>query len=84
MLGHAGGLAKVRWPAYREDLAREEMHEVVIQVNGRVRAKIRVARDIDQTAAVAAAMADATVARFVSGPAKKIIFVPGRLLNIVV
>jgi leucyl-tRNA synthetase len=43
-----------------------------------------VSRDIDQAGAVEAAMGDATVARFAAGPPKKIIFVPGRLLNIVV
>ena len=72
------------WPRFDPELAAEDSIELVVQVNGRVRAKIAVPREIDQDAALAAAMADVTVARFVSGPAKKIIFVPGRLLNIVV
>jgi leucyl-tRNA synthetase len=42
-----------------------------------------VARDIPEEAAVMAALADPTVARFVKGAPKKIVFVPGRLLNIV-
>src|SRR5688572_13893412 len=85
-----GGSAKAAsvfdagWPEFDAALAAEDSIELVVQVNGRVRSKIRVARDIDQTAAVEAAMSDATVARFASGPPKKIIFVPGRLLNIVV
>ncbi len=85
-----GGTAKAAsvfdagWPQFDASLATEDSIELVVQVNGRVRAKIRVARDIDQTGAVEAAMSDATVARFASGAPKKIIFVPGRLLNIVV
>jgi len=58
--------------------------ELVVQVNGKVRGKIRVARDIAQDAAVSLARADAGIARFLDGEPKKIIFVPGRLLNLVV
>ncbi len=85
-----GGSAKAAsvfdagWPEFDPALAAEDSIELVVQVNGRVRAKIAVPREIDQAAAVSAAMADATVARFVAGTPKKIIFVPGRLLNIVV
>jgi hypothetical protein len=45
---------------------------------------VRVARDVTQEAALAAAQADPAVARFLTGPPTKVIFVPGRLLNIVV
>ena len=58
--------------------------ELVVQVNGKVRGKLRVAVDVTQEDAMAAAMADAGVARFVVGEIKKVIFVPKRLLNIVV
>jgi leucyl-tRNA synthetase len=58
--------------------------DLVVQVNGKVRGKLRVAVDIAQDAAVALAMADEGVARFITGEIKKIIFVPKRLLNIVV
>jgi leucyl-tRNA synthetase len=49
-----------------------------------VRGKIRVARDIEEIDPIALARADAGIARFLTGEPKKIIFVPGRLLNIVV
>ena len=42
MLGFSGGLAKHKWPRYREDLTGEEQVEIIIQVNGRVRSKILV------------------------------------------
>jgi leucyl-tRNA synthetase len=53
-------------------------------VNGRVRGKIMVARDISENAALVAALADPAVMKFAPGTPKKVIFVPGRLLNIVV
>ena len=49
-----------------------------------MRGKLRVAVDVEQDVAMAAAMADANVAKFVTGEIKKVIFVPKRLLNIVV
>jgi leucyl-tRNA synthetase len=48
-----------------------------------VRSKILVARDVTEQAALVAALEDPTVARFVSGRPRKVVFVPGRLLNIV-
>ena len=58
--------------------------DLVVQVNGKVRGKLRVAVDVTQDIAMAAAMADAGIAKFVVGEIKKVIFVPKRLLNIVV
>jgi leucyl-tRNA synthetase len=72
------------WPEFDPALAAEDLIELVVQVNGKVRSKIAVLREIDQDAALALAMADPVVAKFASGTPKKIIFVPGRLLNIVV
>jgi leucyl-tRNA synthetase len=55
----------------------------VVQVNGKVRGKIQVAPDITESAAVVAALAEPAVAKFVGGTPRKVVFVPGRLLNIV-
>ncbi len=82
--GKNGSVFDAGWPAFDPALAAEDFIELVVQVNGRVRAKVRVPRDIGQDAAVDAARADPTVARFVSGAPTKIVFVPGRLLNIVI
>jgi leucyl-tRNA synthetase len=57
--------------------------ELVVQVNGKTRGRVQVAKDATQDAALAAAQADATIARFITGALKKVILVPGRLLNIV-
>ncbi len=85
MLGHTGGLAKIRWPAYREDLAREELHEVVIQVNGRVRSRMSVEGGLSEEELVSRAMVDAKAGPFVNGKRiVKRIVVPNKLVNIVV
>jgi leucyl-tRNA synthetase len=82
--GGAGSVFDAAWPSFDPALAAEDSIELVVQVNGRVRGKIAVARDISEKAALVAALADPTVARFAVGAPKKVIFVPGRLLNIVV
>ena len=81
--GGTGSIFDSSWPGFDPSLAAEDNIELVVQVNGKVRTRIQVARDISEEAAVVAALADSTVARFVTGAPKKIIFVPGRLLNIV-
>jgi leucyl-tRNA synthetase len=60
------------------------MIEIAVQVNGKTRGKVKVAKDADQATVLVAARADAQIAKFITGEPKKIIFVPGRLLNIVV
>jgi leucyl-tRNA synthetase len=82
--GHEESVFESRWPAYDPALATVDEIELVVQVNGKVRGKLLVARDIAQDEAVALARADAGIARFLNGAPRKVIFVPGRLLNIVV
>ena len=82
-LGHTHSIFESTWPAFDASLSSEEKIDLVIQVNGKTRGKVSVARDISQDAAVSAAMADPSIAKFVASEPKKIIFVPGRLLNIV-
>ena len=57
---------------------------MAVQVSGKTRGKVRVAKDADQATVLAAARADAQIAKFITGEPKKIIFVPGRLMNILV
>jgi leucyl-tRNA synthetase len=83
-LGHSGSVFDAGWPAFDESLAADERFDLPVQVNGKTRGKVSVARDVSQDDAVATARADASIWKFVAGEPKKIIFVPGRLLNIVV
>src|SRR5690606_752899 len=71
------------WPSYDESQLVEDEIELVVQVNGKVRGRVRAPRDIDRDAALAAALAEPGVAKFVAADPAKVIFVPGRLINIV-
>jgi leucyl-tRNA synthetase len=82
-LGHDRGVLESGWPTYDEALAAEETIELVVQVNGRVRGRLHVPPDITKDDALAAALADDAIRKFAVGTPKKVIFVPGRLINIV-
>jgi leucyl-tRNA synthetase len=84
LFGHSRGVFESRWPEYDPVLATVDEIELVVQVNGKVRGKIHAARDIAEGDALSLARADAGIARFLTGDPRKVIFVPGRLLNIVV
>ncbi len=72
------------WPIWDESLAKEDTVEIAIQVNGKVRGKIEIPVDIDPEEAKAQAQAEESVQRFMDGKtAIKVIYVPGRLVNIV-
>jgi leucyl-tRNA synthetase len=83
-LGHGRGIFDSGWPGYDAALAAEETIELVVQVNGKVRGRLRVPPGITKEEALAAALADEAVKKFVPGTPTKVVFVPGRLLNIVV
>jgi leucyl-tRNA synthetase len=84
-LGHGEDLATAAWPkADASALTRDEV-EMVVQVNGRKRAVVRVPANADKAACEALALADDNVQRFVTGKEmRKIIVVPGKLVNVVV
>ena len=81
--GGSGSVFDSAWPSFDPALAREDTIELVVQVNGKVRGRIRVAPDITESAAVVAALAEPAVSKFVGGTPRKVVFVPGRLLSIV-
>jgi leucyl-tRNA synthetase len=80
----AGSVFDAGWPAFDAALAAEERATVAVQVNGKTRGTVAVARDASQDEAVAAAMAEPVIAKFVTAPPRKVIYVAGRLLNLVV
>ena len=82
--GHTVSVFDSVWPAFDAELAREDSVQLAVQVNGKLRGTLAVARDITQAEALAAALADPAIAKYVTGEVKKVIFVPGRLLNLVV
>jgi leucyl-tRNA synthetase len=82
-LGGTGSIMDAGWPAFDPALLVEDEAEIVVQVSGKVRGKVRVPRHAGQDAVAAAALADPAIAKFVNGTPKKIVYVPGRLLNLV-
>jgi leucyl-tRNA synthetase len=83
-LGHAESVFDSGWPIFDPALATEELATIAVQVSGKMRGTIQVPRGIEEAAALETALADPAIAKFVPGPPKKVIFVPGRLLNIVI
>ena len=83
MLGHDTSVFDSAWPAFDPALATEEMVTIAVQVGGKTRGTVVVPPGAGEAEVLAAAMADAGIAKFVTGTPKKVIFVPKRLLNIV-
>ena len=73
------------WPTYDEKALVEDEVEMIVQVNGKVRAKIKMAKDADNKDVEDAALANEHVHSFVDGKdVKKVIVIPNRIVNIVV
>jgi leucyl-tRNA synthetase len=73
------------WPAWDEELAKEDTVEIAVQINGKVRDKIEVPTGIGEAEAKAEALATEGAPRYMAGKTPlKVIYVPGRLVNVVV
>ena len=88
MLGHTDGLWNASWPGFVEEqvqLAKNVEVEIVVQVNGRVRGKVKVAAGTGQEEVMNLAQAEPGVAGHLAGKTvRKVIFVADKLLNVVV
>ena len=84
-LGYGDDILKAPWPEPDPEALQQDEVEMVVQVNGRLRGHIQVPVDADRAQIEQAALADENVRRFTDGQTiKKVIIVPGRLVNIVV
>jgi leucyl-tRNA synthetase len=86
-LGHGGGSVfdTAEWPSYDPAKAVADTVEFVVQVNGKVRARMPMPRGITEAGAREAALADENVQKFMEGKeVRKMVFVPDRLVNLVV
>ena len=84
-LGHKSSAFTARWPEYREELARVEELEIPVQVNGKLRGRIRVVPDAGEDGVREKALNDERVSEFLNGKkVVKVIVIPQRLVNIVV
>jgi len=84
-LGHPSSIFEARWPVFDPALTVEDRVVMAVQVNGKVRGRIEVARDAAETDVIAAALSDEVVRAHVDGkPIRRRVVVPGRLVNLVV
>jgi leucyl-tRNA synthetase len=84
-LGHDSAVIDERWPQVDESALERDEVEMVVQVNGKLRGRIAVGVDVANEVIEAQALADENVQRFIDGnDVRKVIIVPGRLVNIVV
>jgi len=85
MLGEKGNLLKAPWPKYDAALAKEEEIEIPVQINGRLRSRVVVSAEATEETVVERALADEKVQAAIAGKQiVKKIYVPGKLLNMVV
>ncbi len=84
LMGHGGQLATLPWPGYDEAALEQDEIELVVQVNGKVRGRLTVSAALDQEAVRQVAMTHENVVRHLEGKSiKKLIVVPGKLVNVV-
>jgi leucyl-tRNA synthetase len=79
-----GELVYATWPEPDPAALQRDLVELVVQVNGKLRGAVRVAADADRAAIEKAVLADESLARHITGTPKKVIVVPGKLVNVVV
>ena len=84
-LGHGTSICDARWPAWEERLAVAGEVEIAVQVNGKLRGRLRLARGTPEADVVARAVTDAGVEKFIDGiTVRKVVYVQDRLVNLVV
>jgi leucyl-tRNA synthetase len=85
LLGHKKSLSSAPWPTYKEELCVDSVVTVAIQVNGKVRGTVDVEKTLSESAILELALTLPGVTKFTSGlDVKKIVYVQGKILNIVV
>ena len=84
ILGHEDTIAYESWPVYDEELCKDDTIEIVVQINGKVKAKLNIAVDEDKDVVMEMAMSDEAVKAAIEGKnIVKQIYVPNKLVNIV-
>jgi leucyl-tRNA synthetase len=84
-LGHEGAVMDARWPEVDKSAMTQSNVLIVLQVNGKLRAKIEVSKDLDKEAIESLALENEAIKKYTdAGTVRKVIVVPGKLVNIVV
>lgn len=84
-MGHDDTVHVGHWPKWDEKYLKSNTMTIIVQVNGKLRAKLELPSDMDKQGVEAAALADENVQKFTNNkPPKKMVYVPGKLVNIVI
>ena len=83
-LGHEGTIAYESWPTYKEECLTFDTIEMAVQVLGKVRGTISIKKDASQEEALEKAKENKDVNKYLTGEIKKVIYVPGRILNLII
>ena len=84
-LGHQTLVADATWPVFEPDLLEEEMVTLAVQVNGKLRGTLKVEKEMDQNSVELSALNIDAVVKLLDGrDPRKIIYVPNKIVNIVV
>jgi leucyl-tRNA synthetase len=83
-MGHTESLAEARWPDFEEQYTRDDMMEIPVQINGRVRARLLVSCSAGREELEQAALSDPKIRKHLENLViRKVILVPNKLVNIV-
>ncbi len=83
-LGHEDSVHKGHWPAWEGEYLVHDTITLAVQINGKLRGTVDIAKDASEEEALAAAKNEPKVKTYLTGELKKVIYVPGRNLNLVV
>lgn len=85
IMGYEGELNQTSWPSYDEDKLSFDSFEMPVQINGKVRGKVLMSKEANKEDALKAAREDKNIKSYIEAKeVKKIIYVPGKILNIVI
>jgi leucyl-tRNA synthetase len=85
LTGHTASIHTSEWPAYDEALTKDDTFTLVVQVNGKVRERIETVADISESEVRKMVLTNPRVLSFIGdATVQKVIYVPGRLANVVV
>ncbi len=84
ILGHDTSVHLESWPTYDPNLLVETSADFVIQINGKMRGVIRLPSGSDEVSVRTAAEKDEKIAKYITGSVKKVIFIPGKLCNLII
>jgi leucyl-tRNA synthetase len=84
ILGHSESIAYEAWPKFDENLAKDDQIEMAVQINGKMRGTITIAPTASKEEVMAMVKSDERFTKFITGEIAKEIFVPGKILNLIV